>query len=240
MLFDGLHRASWYHCSLEVSRNALLENKCALGLVRVGPGVCVLLFDFWLSGLRLVGSQALPAFSQMPRNARLQISGILAVLLFTVFCSELTTSLAGEVPLQLTPGPSARVLSVSDANATDAFKARPEIVRGMVDRAITRFTHQPSVAAAWLSLVSTQDVIGIKVYSMPGPNVGTRTAVVAGVVEGLLRAGVPPKHIVIWDKQPTELRQADYYDLGERLGVRVEASTQAGYDLTNFYDSPII
>jgi uncharacterized protein DUF362 len=176
----------------------------------------------------------------MPRNARLQISGILAVLLFTVFCSELTTSLAGEVPLQLTPGPSARVLSVSDANATDAFKARPEIVRGMVDRAITRFTHQPSVAAAWLSLVSTQDVIGIKVYSMPGPNVGTRTAVVAGVVEGLLRAGVPPKHIVIWDKQPTELRQADYYDLGERLGVRVEASTQAGYDLTNFYDSPII
>jgi hypothetical protein len=110
----------------------------------------------------------------------------------------------------------------------------------MVDRAIMNFTHRSSVPEAWLSLVSTQDVVGIKVYSLPGPNSGTRAAVVAAVIEGLLSAGSPPKHIVIWDKQATDLRLAGYFDLGERYGVRVAGSAQAGYDLTNSYDSSII
>ena len=136
--------------------------------------------------------------------------------------------------------PTAQVLTVLDPVATDAFVARTDIVRAMVDRGITNLTHKSSVAEAWLSLVSTQDVIGIKVYSLPGPNSGTRPAVVAGVVSGLLSAGISPKHIIIWDKQSTELRLAGYYDLAERFGVRAEGSAQAGYDLTNYYPSAII
>jgi hypothetical protein len=153
---------------------------------------------------------------------------------------QFARSAAAELPLSVTPAPLARVVTVSDPAATDALVARPEVVQAMVDRAITHFTHTSSVPAAWLSLVSTQDVVGIKVYSVPGRYSGTRPAVVAGVVQGLLRAGLPPKHIVIWDKQSTDLREADYFELGERLGVRVEASSQAGYDLTNFYESAII
>lgn len=110
----------------------------------------------------------------------------------------------------------------------------------MIDSAITNLTRKRTVAEAWLSLVSTQDVVGIKVYSLPGPNSGTRPAVVAGVVEGLLNAGLPPKHIVIWDKLTADLRLAGYFDLADRFDIRVESSAQAGYDPNVSYDSAII
>jgi uncharacterized protein DUF362 len=139
--------------------------------------------------------------------------------------------------------PAARVVTICDSEAIDAFVPRLDVVRTMVDRGITNFTHKATVSEAWLSLVSTQDIVGIKVYSIPGPNSGTRPAVVAGIIEGLLGAGLPPKHIVIWDRQATDLRLARYFDLGEKYGVRVMGSAQAGYDSnssTNSYDSPII
>ena len=134
----------------------------------------------------------------------------------------------------------ARVVIVSNPDATEAFNPRTNIVRTMVARGMTNLTHKPTGIEAWRSLVSTQDVVGIKVYSVPGPNSGTRLAVVAAVVEGLLAAGLPPTNIIIWDKQTVDLRLAGFFDLSERYGIRVAGSVQAGYDLTNFYDSPII
>ena len=135
---------------------------------------------------------------------------------------------------------TARVVKVYNPDAVNAFIPHQAIVKEMVDRGITNLTRKATVTEAWLSLVSKQDVVGIKVYSVPGPNSGTRTAVVAGVVEGLLAAGLPPKHIVIWDKQIAELRLANFFDLADRYGVVVTASAQAGFDSTNFYESAFI
>ena len=137
-------------------------------------------------------------------------------------------------------GPSARVVTVQNFEATDAFRPRPDIVRAMVNRGITNLTGETTVSAAWRSLVSTQDVVGIKVYSTPGPNSGTRPAVVAAVVEDLLAAGLPPDHIVVWDRHTTDLRLAGFFDLAKRYGIRVTGSAQAGYDEKTFYESPII
>ena len=164
---------------------------------------------------------------------------ILWCKLFVVFlaCSH---SAAAEFLTTTNLGPVARVVSVCDPEATDAFRPRPEVVRRMVNRAITNLTGKIGVKEAWLSLVSTQDVVGVKVYSVPGPNSGTRPAVAAAVVEGLLAAGLPPKHIILWDKQATDLRLAGYYDLAARYGVRVEGSAQAGYDEKVFYDTALL
>lgn len=147
---------------------------------------------------------------------------------------------AQEVPLPLSNSPGSTVVIVRDAAAVDAYLPRPSVVKAMVDRAMTNVTHQPTIERAWSSLVSPKDVVGLKVYSLPGPNSGTRPAVVAAVIEGLLSAGIPGSHIYIWDKQVTELRLAGYFDLAERYNVRVAGSVQAGYDLTNFYESSII
>src|SRR5215470_12597197 len=134
--------------------------------------------------------------------------------------------------------PRARVVIVEDSRAINAFRARPGPIREMVSEGITNLTRTASVPEAWRTIVSTQDVVGIKVFSMPGANSGTRPAVVAAVVEGLIAAGVAPKHIVVWDRQLTDLRLAGYSDLANRYGIRIAGSQQTGYDENVYYDMP--
>jgi hypothetical protein len=141
-------------------------------------------------------------------------------------------------------GPSstnrATVYIVEDSKATEAFRPNTNRVQEMVNCAITNLTAKTTVADAWKSLVSTQDIVGIKVFSEPGPNSGTRPAVVAAVVRGLIESGLPPDHIIIWDKRRTDLRLAGFFDLAKRVGVRAAGSAEAGYDEKTFYDTPLI
>jgi len=132
------------------------------------------------------------------------------------------------------------VLIIENAGATEAFSPLPEIVQEMVRRGITELTDKTNSRAAWLSLVSTQDTVGLKVYCKPGPNSGTRPAVVAAVAQALIAAGLPPRQIIVWDKDELELRDAGFFKLSEELGVRVAASAKAGWDSTNYYETPLI
>jgi hypothetical protein len=134
----------------------------------------------------------------------------------------------------------AHVVTVHDPEATKAFEPREDRIRRMVSRAITNLTGKPTVAAAWGSLVSTQDIVGIKVFSEPGPNSGTRPAVVAVVIEGLLAAGLPPDHIILWDKRQIDLRLAGFVRMARRFGVRTIASAETGYDDENYYETPLL
>jgi hypothetical protein len=110
----------------------------------------------------------------------------------------------------------------------------------MVDRGILAITGKTKIADAWLSLLTTNDTVGIKVFSEPGPNSGTRPAVVAAVIEQLLEAGLPPDHIIIWDRHQTDLRLAGYFDLAKQYRVRVAGSAESGYDEKVFYDTPLL
>ena len=132
-------------------------------------------------------------------------------------------------------GAIAHVVTVEDANAITDFQPNDPVVQIMVDRGLTNFTGKATIIEAWRSLVSTQDVIGIKVFAQAGMLSGTRPAVVAAAIHGLLAAGVPPTNIIIWDKQEDDLRAAGFFKLAAQLGVRVAGCEQAGYDPTNFY-----
>jgi hypothetical protein len=162
------------------------------------------------------------------------------------FLSAFIVLLAGDQIRAASPlspadfGPRARVVVAKDPEALEAFKPNQERIQLMVNRAITNLTERATVREAWRSLVSTQDVVGIKVYSVPGLKSGTRPAVVAAVVQGLLSAGLPPRHIVIWDKQAADLKQAGFFDLGKAYGVRVAGSAQADYDDKAFYDAALL
>ncbi len=135
-----------------------------------------------------------------------------------------------------------KVVIVEDSNATSDFQPDTAPVQAMVNRGITNFTGKATVAEAWRSLVSTQDVVGIKVFSTAGMLSGTRPAVVEAVIHGLLDAGLPPNHIIIWDKHESDLRTAGFFKLAAQLHVRTAGAAEIGYDPTNFYlpDSPII
>lgn len=137
------------------------------------------------------------------------------------------------------PGHRARVVIVANTNALSELKPVPAVVHQMVDRGIQSFTGRTNTAEAWLSLVHTNDVIGIKVYSAPGRVAGTRPAVVEGVILGLLQANIPATNIVIWDKRINDLAEAGYYHLKERYNVRIAGSITTGWDPKIYYDNPL-
>lgn len=137
---------------------------------------------------------------------------------------------------------SARVVVVQGQNLLNAFLSNDERVEAAFNRGLLALTRATNAVIAWHGLVSTNDIVGIKVFSLPGPLCGTRPAVVAAIVHGLLAAGLLPSHIIIWDKHSYDLRAAGFYQLGEQLGVRVAGATDSGYDTNTFYlpDSPVI
>ena len=155
------------------------------------------------------------------------------LLAFCIF--NLTVQAAELFSLRAANAP-ARVVIVENSNAVSDFQPDAAVVQDMVNRGLVNFTGKATGAEAWRSLVSTQDVVGIKVCAEPGEISGTRPAVVAAVIHGLLDAGVPADHIIIWDKHADDLRAAGFSRLAAQLGVRAAGAADAGYDPTNFYN----
>jgi hypothetical protein len=169
---------------------------------------------------------------------------ILSVKNGVFFClcwiGALSAAMSAEPPLSIGGPPErARVVMVEDSNATVAFEPQPAVVLDMVTRGIERLTGKDDVKSAWQTLVSPKNVIGLKVYSGPGPNSGTRPAVVEAVVQGLLAAGIPATNIIVWDRRLVDLRLAGFSDLAERYNIRLAGSADAGYDEKVFYDNEV-
>ena len=148
---------------------------------------------------------------------------------------------AGDLPALTGAPPKSRVIVVEDSRATIAFEPQPDVVRNMVDRGITKLAGKSDLKQAWRTIASPKDTVGLKVFSGPGPHSGTRPAVVAAVVEGLLKAGLPRSQIIIWDRRLLDLRWSGFDDLARHYHVRLEGAADVGYDEEVFYDkNPII
>ncbi|MFM7555582.1 MAG: hypothetical protein ACKPAH_09850, partial [Verrucomicrobiota bacterium] len=135
--------------------------------------------------------------------------------------------------------PGARIHSVSDARATSAFIPEPSIVRALVDRGLMAVSGKTNLAAAWRVWVQPTDVVGFKVLSAPGALTGTRPAVVEALVDSLIRSGHSASKIVIWDRQARDLKASGFQTLADRLGIRCVATTDAGWDALQFYESAV-
>jgi len=132
------------------------------------------------------------------------------------------------------------VVVAEHPGATVRFAPQLSIVSNMVARGVKELTGQTTASVAWRSLVPTNEIVGIKVFSRPGAISGTRPPVVEAVVQGLLDAGMPPTNIVVWDHHLTDLRLAGYFGLERKYGIRVAGSAESGYDLDVYYDTPLL
>jgi hypothetical protein len=161
-----------------------------------------------------------------------------------LICAGWSLALASTLPMAwgsgFPPSTRARVLITHDPAATSTFVPAPERISRMVDRGLTGLLGKPTPQKAWLSLISTQDTVGIKVFTAPGPTIGTRPAVVEAVVTSLLAAGLPPDQIVIWDRSMSSLQGAGLLRLADRYGVRVTGSADSGYDPDAFYETTLM
>jgi hypothetical protein len=160
---------------------------------------------------------------------------------FVFYLAGFSAGAADFSPLPATNA-TARVVEVDGTNLLSAYLADDGRVAAAFDLGLLTLTRTTHVSDAWRSLVHTNDTVGIKVFSEPGPLSGTRPAVVAAIVRGLLAAGLPPGQIIIWDKHADDLRAAGFFQLAAQFGVRVAGAVEAGYEESNFYlpDSPVV
>lgn len=149
---------------------------------------------------------------------------------------------AAESPSLLGPAAAkhARVVIVQDSEAISTFDPQPDKIDEMVRRGLTNLTGQDTATAALRSLMSTQEVVGLKVFCAPGKMIGTRPEVVAAVIKSLIAAGFPAKNLIVWDKYLNDLQRAGFARLAERYGVGIAGSADEGYDENAYYSTSLI
>ena len=132
--------------------------------------------------------------------------------------------------------PKSKIVQVHDPAATRHFKPHPKRIAAMVETGLTRTTGQPTIKAAWTQLLTPQDTVGLKVNAETGVFAGTRPAVVRAVIESLLKAGIAPDRIVIWDREMEDLQRAGYDQMAKHYRIQLAAAADAGFDAWDPYE----
>ncbi len=119
-------------------------------------------------------------------------------------------------PAPVTPAPPpprtlSPVIWSENADVVQRFNVDGAVARQMVDAALLKLTSASDLGTAWTRLgITPQDVVGIKITTMGGPLLSTHRPIVQAICDGLQAAGVPPDHIIIWDKDASDMRSAGY------------------------------
>lgn len=137
------------------------------------------------------------------------------------------------------PEKSTRIVRVHSGAATDTFLADQGVALRMTQKSVMAWTGMPDMKSAWASVLDPDDVIGIQVYSTPGPIVGTTPVIVEALIREILDAGFKPDQLVIWDKYETDLRRAGFGSLSRKFGVRLAGARDVGYDPNVYYESSL-
>ena len=169
---------------------------------------------------------------------RLGAAAAVGLWLSAVASNEAQRPFSSEPPAGKVTGPS-RVVIVRDPRAVEFYTPQVDRVTRMIDRAVVALTGAADAAAAWRGLVKPEDVVGIKINSLPGPAMGTRHEVVDVVVESLQRAGVAARNIIIWDRSDENLSAAGWELRESGKGpLCMGTLPNVGWDSRVFYQVP--
>jgi uncharacterized protein (DUF362 family) len=111
--------------------------------------------------------------------------------------------------------PRSRVVLVRHPAVVEASgRVQAPLLQSILDKAVTTFTGEPTVADAWARFVSPHDVVGLKINTLGLQEVkgtdATRhfSAMVEALASGLGGAGVKDQNIVVWDRSEEEMTEA--------------------------------
>lgn len=96
--------------------------------------------------------------------------------------------------------------------------------------AVMKITGTSSAPAAWKSLFSANETVGIKLSCLPGMPLSSGSGLVMAIVDGLLAAGVKEENIYIWERTGRELENAGFKI--SHIGVNILGTdyySNAGY-----------
>ena len=118
-----------------------------------------------------------------------------------------------------------RVVSVA---ATDMLKEgayNPEAVHRAFATGLTEMTGQKTLQNAWASLVSPEDVVGIKINCIGAPKISSSLASINETIAGLKSAGVKDNNIIVWDRTDREVARTGLQINKGPAGVRAFGSS---------------
>jgi hypothetical protein len=151
-------------------------------------------------------------------------------------------------PAPATPAPPpVRTLSpviwAENPDVVQRFNVNGEMARQMVDAALLKLTSASDLGTAWTRLgITPQDVVGIKITTMGGPLLSTHRPIVQAICDGLQAAGVPPAHIIVWDKDASDMQSAGYAPVeatDSHVGI-ASIFPGTGYDPSAIYQNGIL
>jgi uncharacterized protein (DUF362 family) len=91
---------------------------------------------------------------------------------------------------------------------------KADVARQMLEKAMTTFTGAPNLETALAKFIHKDDIVAVKVNGIAGQTGATMAVnfeLIQPVVEGLVKLGVPPEHITVYE-------QYGSYLLGTRVG----------------------
>ncbi|HMA54474.1 MAG TPA: DUF362 domain-containing protein [Acidobacteriota bacterium] len=119
------------------------------------------------------------------------------------------------------PGKSRVVSAAADDMLVD-LDYNPGAVHRAFEAGLKELTGERSLAAAWSSLVSPDDVVGIKINGIGAPRISSSLASIAETIAGLKSAGVRENAIIVWDRMDRDFRKTGLVLNRSAAGVRVK------------------
>ncbi len=100
-------------------------------------------------------------------------------------------------------------------------KPDPAGVLEMLDKAMREFSGEKSTRDQWAKYVSKDDVVGLKVNGLGGPQLCTNVELIKVVIKRLLEIGVKENNIIIWEDRKRCIRSFGRPENMGDTGIRV-------------------
>ncbi len=128
-----------------------------------------------------------------------------------------------------------RVAQVSSDTCISNGRPDADAMKKMLEATMLSLTGAGSLADAWRTFVTPDDVIGLKVNPVAGKDLSTSPELVHAIIAQLEDAGIPRKNIVIWDRREFELHEAGF-TAAAFPGIRI-TGPECKDDAGSFYDA---
>jgi len=122
---------------------------------------------------------------------------------------------------------TSRVVSVAARDLLKEGAYDPEAVHRSFAAGLAELTGRPTLKEAWSSLVSPDDVVGIKINAIGAPKISSSLASIRETIAGLKSAGVKENNIIVWDRTDREVARTGLALNKSGEGVRIRGTSTA-------------
>ncbi len=136
-------------------------------------------------------------------------------------------------PVRAAGGKSRVVLARNTSLAGLEGPALDNAIANLVHLAVKDAVGAATPQQAWSGLFKADDVVAVKINCL-APELAPSQGVILAIVQGLMAAGLPPEHIIVYDKEDRDLTKAGYVlnsrDPGYRCYGTIGETANPGYE----------